>query len=356
MKKYDSTGRRFVKELLQWNACENNRSMPWKGEKDPYRIWLSEIILQQTRVEQGLAYYQRFIETYPTISQLAAAPDQAVFKLWEGLGYYSRCRNLIHTARVIEKHKGGNFPGNYKDIISLKGIGPYTASAIASFAYNQPFAVLDGNVFRVLSRIFDIETPVDSTRGRSDFKNLADALLPATQAGIYNQAIMDFGAVICKPLPLCADCFFNRHCAAFLTGKQLLLPVKGKKQVKKKRWFYYFIINSKESVLIRQRKAGDIWQSLFEPLLIETGKNSDLKTITAQFENESGYSSTDYHVNSINTQSQQLTHQQINFTFITIDVKIRKQPAGYKWVPRKSFHSFAFPKYIREVLCARGKG
>src|SRR5688572_28689657 len=185
----------FVDGLLNWNRNENLREMPWKGEKDPYKIWLSEIILQQTRVDQGLKYYENFINKYPNIDLLANAPEGEVFKLWEGLGYYSRCRNLIHTAKFISKELMGNFPDQYADILQLKGVGNYTAAAIASFAYNADYAVLDGNVFRVLSRIYDLEVPIDSVAGKKDFSKLAQNLLPEKLAGVYNQAIMDFGAV-----------------------------------------------------------------------------------------------------------------------------------------------------------------
>src|SRR5579875_495218 len=189
----------FVQELLKWNKEKNKRQMPWKGEKDAYKIWLSEIILQQTRVEQGLKYYENFIKAFPNVHFLAKAPEQKVFKLWEGLGYYSRCKNLIASAKFISKELNGVFPNDFESILQLKGVGNYTASAIASFAYNLPYAVLDGNVFRVLSRIFDIETPMDSAEGKKNFSELAQTILPKTKAGEYNQAIMDFGAVICKP-------------------------------------------------------------------------------------------------------------------------------------------------------------
>lgn len=178
----------FSKLLLQWNKQKNKRQMPWKGEKDPYKIWLSEIILQQTRVEQGLGYYHRFVEVFPEIHKLAKATDSKVFKLWEGLGYYTRCRNLIATARYISKDLKGKFPGTYEEIKELKGIGPYTAAAISSFAFNLPHAVVDGNVFRVLSRVFGIVKPIDSTEGKKYFTQLANEILDKKSPGIYNQA------------------------------------------------------------------------------------------------------------------------------------------------------------------------
>src|SRR5579859_1431456 len=195
----------FTKTLLGWNSSGNFREMPWKGEKDPYKVWLSEVILQQTRVQQGWAYYEKFINAFPTIKDLAAALEQKVFKLWEGLGYYSRCRNLIATARKISDEYNGRFPHTYEEILALKGVGPYTAAAIASFAYNLPHAVVDGNVVRVLARFFGITTAADTTSGKKQFAELATALLDPSQAGIYNQAIMDFGATVCTPRnPQCA--------------------------------------------------------------------------------------------------------------------------------------------------------
>ena len=192
---------KFSRILQKWNREKNTRQMPWKGEKDPYKIWLSEIILQQTRVEQGLNYYNNFIKTFPDVHKLAKAPEEKIFKLWEGLGYYTRCRNLIASARYISKELKGKFPDTYEEIKALKGVGPYTAAAISSFAFNLPHAVVDGNVFRVLARIFGISTPIDSTEGKKKFTELANKLLDKKQPGFYNQAIMDFGAVICKPAP-----------------------------------------------------------------------------------------------------------------------------------------------------------
>ena len=217
--------------------------MPWKGEKDPYKIWLSEIILQQTRVEQGLSYYLRFIEKFPTVDDLANADDNTIFKMWEGLGYYSRCRNLIATARHISNELGGYFPKTYDEILLLKGVGAYTASAIASFAYDLPYAVVDGNVNRVIARFFGLHIPVDSSAGKKLLTAQANALLDKKAPALYNQAIMDFGATVCKPrLPLCSTCFLSRYCKAYNEDMVALLPVKEKKLIRKSRWFYYFLI------------------------------------------------------------------------------------------------------------------
>src|SRR6478609_2040975 len=251
----------FTTRLLQWNSRQNRRQMPWKGEKDPYKIWLSEIILQQTRVEQGLEYYNRFVHTFPTVHDLAKAPEQKIFKLWEGLGYYTRCKNLIATAKIISNELGGVFPDNYEAIKSLKGIGPYTASAIASFAFNLPYAVLDGNVFRILSRYFGISTAIDSGDGKKIYAKIAEALLPVKKPGEYNQAIMDFGATVCKPKqPLCSTCVQNKDCEAYKHGWINDLPIKEKVLQKKTRWFTYFLVEVDDKIYIRQRTAGDIWE------------------------------------------------------------------------------------------------
>src|SRR6201996_7251261 len=264
----------FSRILLKWHKTQNDRKMPWKGEKNPYRIWLSEVILQQTRVDQGWAYYENFLREFPTIHHLAIAPEQKVFKCWEGLGYYSRCRNLIATARKITDEYAGKFPTDYDNIHALKGIGPYTAAAIASFAFNLPHAVVDGNVTRVLSRYFGEFTPIDSTAGKKLYASLAGSLLDKKQAHLYNQAIMDFGATICLPRnPLCKICAQREDCVANKNDLTTQLPVKEKSIKKRERWFYYFIVETPDDkVYIRQRTAKDIWESLFKFVLHETNK------------------------------------------------------------------------------------
>jgi A/G-specific adenine glycosylase len=322
--------------------------MPWKGEKDPYKIWLSEIILQQTRVEQGLKYYQNFIEAFPNVDALANAPEAKVFKLWEGLGYYSRCRNLIVSARYIAKELSGNFPKEYENILALKGVGTYTAAAIASFAYNLPYAVLDGNVFRVLSRIFDVEIPIDSTVGKKTFSALAQNILPPKKPGEYNQAIMDFGAVVCKPVPLCDECFFNKQCLAFSAGKQQLLPVKEKKIKIKKRWLNYFIVRYADEVLIQQRTEKDIWHHLHQFVLIETKKTCERKQLEELFQNQYGFEG--YVVRDEWTKQQALSHQNISFHFVSITAKRKKNVPGYSWIKLSHLQELAFPKTLLQVL------
>ncbi|MGZ8543706.1 MAG: A/G-specific adenine glycosylase [Flavisolibacter sp.] len=337
----------FTQDLLKWNHRENFRQMPWKGEKDFYKIWISEIILQQTRVEQGLKYYQNFISQFPDVHALARASEDEVFKCWEGLGYYSRCRNLITTARYISNDLEGNFPEDYESILKLKGIGPYTAAALASFAYNLPFAVLDGNVFRVLARISGNDTPIDSQEGKKFFASMARDLLPAGKAGIYNQAIMDFGATVCKPVPVCSDCFYRKYCKAFLSGKQDLLPVKEKSIKQKSRWMHYFFLDQKEGILIRKRSGNDVWQDLHEFLLVETPGPLDESQLYELFSKQYGFPLL---IVSKAELKQKLTHQQIHFCFYQINAPVKKEIPGFFWVKKKDLGNYAFPKSLQQYL------
>ncbi|MBL7735509.1 MAG: A/G-specific adenine glycosylase [Chitinophagaceae bacterium] len=363
----------FTRKLLKWNTAQNRRIMPWKGEKDPYKIWLSEIMLQQTRVEQGIGYYERFIKAFPTVFALAAAPEKQVYKMWEGLGYYSRCKNLIHTARTLVEEHEGKFPSTYEDILKLKGIGPYTAAAIASFAFNECQAVVDGNVLRALSRYFGISTPIDDAAGKKIYHSLACSLIDPVSPGAYNQAIMDFGATICKPRnPLCGQCVQSKECEAFRHGYAEELPVKSKSLKKKTRWFYYFLIEVGDSVYIRKRSGRDIWQNLHEFVCFETDKDAEyapedvLKKILKKQPFIIQSSSRVY--------TQQLTHQQVNGKFIRVAIslsganrvllekKITKllltgaagQDAegavGYQLVKKNTLHEYAFPKLIHAFL------
>ena len=350
--KTNATKTSFTKNLLLWNKKLNKREMPWKGEKDPYKIWLSEIILQQTRVEQGWEYYNRFIKTYPTVKKLANAPDEKVFKLWEGLGYYSRCKNLLSTARFIAKEKNGKFPDTYEDILALKGIGPYTAAAIASFAFNLPYAVLDGNVFRVLARYFGISKDINNSTAKKTFSILANELLDIKLPGIYNQAIMDFGALLCKPQnPLCAGCPLKKECVAFLSNSVNKLPVKTKQLARKKRWFYYQVIEYNGKIYVQKRTGKDIWQNLYEFLLVETTKKTPIekiKTTTLFKKLLQNNESTIRFVSKL--YSQHLSHQTIEGAFVHI--KMKKAPAlkGLEAVPISQIPELAFPRFITRYL------
>lgn len=342
----------FSGRLLLWNTNKNTRQMPWKAETDPYKIWLSEIILQQTRVEQGWDYYNRFIKEFPTIEKLAKAPEQKIFKLWEGLGYYTRCKNLIATAKFIAGSKGGKFPDSYEEILALKGIGPYTAAAIASFAFNLPYAVLDGNVFRVLARFFAIDLPIDSNNGKKNFAVLAAELLDKKNPGIYNQAIMDFGAVICKPKnPLCTICPLKNKCKALKNGIVNQLPVKEKRLVKKERWLYYYIVVYKKQVYVRKRGENDIWENLYEFILNESKREisaADLQSekLIRQLSGNIVYTN----IIVSKKYKQQLTHQNIHGRFVQIDALKPLTTDKYRLVNFNQLTKIAFPKFITAYL------
>ena len=264
----------FSKKLIHW-YLQNKRELPWRQTQDPYSIWLSEIILQQTRVEQGMPYYFSFVETYPDVKALAAAPEDDVLKLWQGLGYYSRARNLHATAKKVAYNLDGVFPDTYKELKKLKGVGDYTASAIASICFNEATAVVDGNVYRVLSRIYGIETPINSTPGAKEFKALAQDLIDKKDPATFNQAIMEFGATQCKPKnPYCLHCPFSESCVAFQQGRIADLPVKkGKIKVRDRFFNYLIFITPQGETLIQQRKEKGIWRGLFDFPLLETEKD-----------------------------------------------------------------------------------
>ncbi len=349
----------FTRGLLQWNLEQNSRQMPWKGEKDPYRIWISEIILQQTRVEQGLSYYNNFIRTFPAIQQLAKAPDEKVFKCWEGLGYYSRCRNLLATARLIVKEYNGHFPDTYEQILQLKGVGPYTAAAISSFAFQLPHAVVDGNVFRVLSRYFGIDQSTDSTEGKKLFTALAQELLDPRQPGPYNQAIMDFGAVICKPAaPLCKSCVFRKKCVALKENKVDQLPVKQKKNRIRERWFNYFVLTHKDQIAVQQRVAKDIWQDLYEFPLIETAKPVTPESLMKKADLKKWIGdAVILQTRTAISARQLLSHQLVHGQFITL--QLDRKPAGqadWVWVSKKKLKAYSFPGLINQYLDVHLRG
>lgn len=271
---------KFSNTLIQW-YLQNKRDLPWRKTKNPYFIWLSEIMLQQTRVAQGLDYYLKFTSTFPTVFELAKADESTVLKMWQGLGYYSRARNLHYSAKQIVNEFKGEFPSSYKEIIKLKGVGDYTASAIASFAFNEPTAVVDGNVYRVLSRYFGIKTPINSTKGIKEFKKLAEELIDTSQPANYNQAIMEFGAIQCKPKkPLCLFCPLSESCVALQKNLVDTLPIKEKKLKVKKRYFNYIVIKTNDDkTILSERKGKGIWQGLYQFPLIESNKTITKETL-----------------------------------------------------------------------------
>ncbi len=262
---------KFSNTLINW-YLQNKRDLPWRKTKNPYFIWLSEIMLQQTRVAQGLSYYLKFTEAFPTVFDLAKANESTILKMWQGLGYYSRARNLHFTAKYIANELNGEFPSTFNEIIKLKGIGEYTAAAIASFAFNKPTAVVDGNVYRVLSRYFGVETAINSSEGIKEFKALADTLIDKNQPASYNQAIMEFGAIQCKPKkPLCLFCPLSESCVSLQKNLIEKLPVKEKKLKIKKRYFNYLVVKTNDDkTILSERKGKGIWQGLYQFPLIES--------------------------------------------------------------------------------------
>lgn len=258
----------LTRTLLDWYA-ENKRELPWRETADPYLIWISEIILQQTRVAQGYDYFLRFVRRFPDVATLAAASEEEVMKYWQGLGYYSRARNLHAAAKSMN----GVFPKTYREVRALKGVGDYTAAAICSIAYNMPYAVVDGNVYRVLSRYFGIDTPIDSTEGKKVFAALAEEMLDKSSPATYNQAIMDFGAIQCTPQsPACMFCPLADSCAALAAGKVSKLPVKAHKTKTSNRYFNYIYVRMGACTFIHKRTEDDIWKNLFELPLIESDR------------------------------------------------------------------------------------
>ena len=253
----------FSNQLVFW-YLQNKRDLPWRKTQNPYHIWLSEIILQQTRVDQGLNYYYKFIQNYPTVASLAAATQEEVLKLWQGLGYYSRARNLHETAKIVCSEFNENFPSTYDELISLKGIGDYTASAIASICFDKPTAVVDGNVYRFLARYFNIATPINRSDGIKEFKKLAQELIDVEKPGTHNQAMMEFGARICKPVnPDCENCVFNSSCLGLIEKTVKALPVKLKKIKVRRRYFNYLVIETPNNATFLHKRTKGIWKNLY---------------------------------------------------------------------------------------------
>ncbi len=260
----------FSKALMPWYT-EHQRPLPWRRTRDPYHIWLSEVILQQTRVEQGRPYWQRFVDTYPTVEALAAASEDAVLKLWQGLGYYSRARNLRAAAQQVVQDHGGRFPKDHQLLLQLKGVGDYTAAAIGSIAFGSAEPVVDGNVYRVLARVFGIDTPIDSTQGRKEFRALAARLLDVSRPGEHNQAVMELGATVCTPLsPRCGECPLARKCIARAADRIAQLPVKASRTTVRTRYFNYLHIGSGTTLYLHKRLGRDVWQGLWELPLMES--------------------------------------------------------------------------------------
>jgi A/G-specific adenine glycosylase len=312
----------FSNTLLQW-YLQNKRDLPWRNTLNPYPIWLSEIMLQQTRVAQGLPYFNAFIEAFPTVHDLAKADEEQVLKLWQGLGYYSRARNLHKTAQIVAFELNGSFPNNYNDILKLKGIGEYTAAAIASFAFKEAVPVVDGNVFRVLSRYFDIETDIASSGAKKEFIALAKELMPNDNPDLFNQAIMEFGALQCVPKnPICEVCVFNNNCSALQKQKVDQLPIKTKKTKVTNRFFNYLVfLDSKNKTIINKRTEKGIWHNMYEFPMIETEKEIDFKTVSALIHNRFK-EHTIINIDLYNKEQiiHKLSHQKLHINFYKVSI------------------------------------
>ncbi|MFO7657401.1 MAG: A/G-specific adenine glycosylase [Bacteroidales bacterium] len=344
-----------VTETLSFWYAQRKRELPWRNTKSPYKIWLSEIILQQTRVEQGLNYYLKLVEQYPDVKKLAGAPPDEVMKLWQGLGYYSRARNLHNTAGVIANEYNGCFPDSYKSLLKLKGIGPYTAAAIASICFNEPVAVLDGNVYRFLSRYYGIEVPAGSVAANKIFEGHASALLDHKNPGNHNQAVMEFGALQCTPVnPACDNCPLKHGCIAFNNNKVNKLPVKSKKTKTTDRFFNYLVICHNGSIYLKQRTGNDIWKMLYEFPLIE-GKEPGCETDiigSATWKKMLGDTRDIRIVNISKVFKHLLTHQKIYARFYRIEIQKTNHflKDNYLLVNTNDIHRYPVNRLIEKYI------
>ncbi len=343
----------FTQSLLRWYK-NNYRDLPWKHTNDPYKIWLSEIIMQQTRVEQGMPYYLRFVAQYPTIRQLAAAPIDDVLKLWQGLGYYSRARNLHYAALQVLDDYDGKFPSTYAELLKLKGVGTYTAAAIASFAFKEPVAAIDGNGYRILTRFFGIDLPIDTTTCKKQITLLAQELVPEKEPDAFNQALMDFGSAVCTPQkPACETCPLQIACAAYTKNMVAQLPVKSKKIIVRPRYFHYLLLKYGKNTYLRKRDKKDIWQGLYEFPMIETEtaltplklfKTNEWMSIIGTYKPKILYHSLPI--------KHQLSHQTIWATFFVLDLTTEPTSlaTGFQQVSISNIANYAFPQLIERTL------
>ena len=336
----------FNHELLNWYQ-NNKRDLPWRNTTDAYVIWLSEIILQQTRVEQGMPYFNRFLEKYPTVTSFAAAGEDDILKLWQGLGYYSRGRNMLKTARLVQEQFGGIFPQRYDHLIKLTGIGEYTAAAISSFSSNEAKAVVDGNVYRVLARYLGIDEPINSTKGKKIFQEAANDLLNREMPGMHNQAMMEFGAVICKPKnPACGICPVRTGCYALTHNAINSLPVKLNKVKVRERYFNYFLVTDGDSVLVNKRDQTDIWANMYDLPLIET---TALLTPAELFNSAAvaEFFGENLKISEISiVKKHVLTHQRLYVRLITLQNKPLKLQENWFYTPVENLQKLAIPKII----------
>lgn len=348
----------FADKLVEWYR-PHRRNLPWRNTRDPYAIWVSEVILQQTRVAQGLSYYERFLKTFPTVQALASAPLDDVLRVWQGLGYYTRARNMHLTAQQVAGELGGTFPNTYEGLRSLRGVGDYTASAIGAFAFDIPRPAIDGNVYRIWSRIFGVFTPVDTREGQKELAQIALAQLDKSRPALFNQAIMDFGGTLCMPKnPRCGECPVYDVCYAFRNGTVAQLPVKCKRMKVSTRYFSYLVLRHRGDTFIRQRVGKDIWHSLYEFPLIETKKKTSLKTLqkTAEWREMFGdIKPTLLHASPL--QKYVLSHQHIYARFYILELQLLPYffAASYLRVPADGVSSYPTPRLIDGFMAAEGK-
>ena len=332
---------KFSEKLIEWYRV-NKRNLPWRLTKQPYKIWVSEIILQQTRIEQGEKYYYAFLEKYPNISELAKTNDEELLKVWEGLGYYSRALNMLKASRVVLNNYKGIFPSNYDDLIKLPGIGDYTASAISSICNNEVQPVVDGNVFRFLSRMFKIDLPIDKLKTKTYFKKLGFKLIDVVNPGDFNQAMMDYGSMVCRPKKFqCHKCLFSSNCKAFNSNTVMLYPFKEKRIKIKHRFLnYIFIITNDRKTLIKKRNGNGIWKNLYEFPLIETKKESSVNEIIKKLDFK--------YLKFISEKKikHKLTHQQLNISFFTFKVSNFDDDL----TDIKALSNYPFPRPINKFI------
>jgi A/G-specific adenine glycosylase len=326
--------------IAKWYR-QNSRSLPWRNTNDAYFIWLSEIIMQQTRIEQGTSYYEKFTSNYPTIIDLANADEQQILNDWQGLGYYSRARNLHHSAKMVRDDFDGVFPNTFNEILKLKGVGTYTAAAISSFAFKEKKAVVDGNVYRLLSRVYDVDTPIDSSKGQKEFQLIADELIPNENPDIHNQAIMEIGSLVCTPKnPNCDECPLNGLCLAREKKTISLRPAKSKKTKVRDRYFHYLIYDNNGQTYIEQRTTKGIWQNMFQFPLIEV-ESSDSSNINSKWNEQSKESEEIIH---------KLSHQTIHATFHHLDHSPEKIETNWIKIKSEDIQDYPLPRIIDRYL------
>lgn len=337
----------FSEKLISWYKTEK-RDLPWRSTKDPYKIWISEVILQQTRVDQGLPYYLKFLRLFPSVFELASASEEEVLNAWKGLGYYSRARNMFKTAQIVVKELNGVFPSTYNELVKLKGVGDYTASAIASFSNDEQVAVVDGNVYRVLSRVFGVEIAIDSGEGKKMFKKLAQELLSPTKASIHNQAIMEFGALQCVPKnPICENCPFEANCEAKNLKKTSALPFKSKKIKRKSRYFNYLLFVKNEKHAFVKRGDKDIWANMYEFPMIESSSSlEDSELLIEDLNDKYGVDVKELIIEG-GYKKHVLSHQDIYYAFWKVKGEVT---SGFNYYDLEQLKNIPFPKLIENYF------